>query len=56
MSRDARVVREEVFDDVRARRVDLLPYGGVEDGELGRERPREAVMERTEPRVCVLRP
>jgi acyl-CoA reductase-like NAD-dependent aldehyde dehydrogenase len=44
-----------IHNDVPAYRVDLMPYGGVKDSGLGREGPREAVMEMTEPRLCVLR-
>ena len=45
-----------IHNDVPAYRVDLMPYGGVKDSGLGREGPREAVLEMTEPRLCVLRP
>jgi len=45
-----------IHNDVPAYRVDLMPYGGVKDSGLGREGPREAVAEMTEPRLCVLKP
>jgi acyl-CoA reductase-like NAD-dependent aldehyde dehydrogenase len=45
-----------IHNDVPAYRVDLMPYGGVKDSGLGREGPREAVLEMTEQRLCVLRP
>ncbi len=45
-----------IHNDVPAYRVDLMPYGGVKDSGLGREGPRESVLEMTEPRLCVLRP
>jgi len=45
-----------VHDDAPAFRVDLMPYGGVRDSGLGREGPRFAVEEMTEPRLLVLRP
>ena len=44
-----------IHDDVPAFRVDLMPYGGVRDSGLGREGPRYAVEELTEPRILVLR-
>jgi acyl-CoA reductase-like NAD-dependent aldehyde dehydrogenase len=44
-----------VHDDAPAFRVDLMPYGGVRDSGLGREGPRCAVEEMTEPRLLVLR-
>jgi glyceraldehyde-3-phosphate dehydrogenase (NADP+) len=45
-----------IHDDAPAFRVDLMPYGGVRDSGLGREGPRWAVEEMTEPRLLVLRP
>ena len=45
-----------IHNDVPAYRVDLMPYGGVKDSGLGREGPRETILEMTEPRLCVLRP
>ena len=44
-----------IHDDAPAFRVDLMPYGGVRDSGLGREGPRYAVEEMTEPRLLVLR-
>lgn len=44
-----------VHDDAPAFRVDLMPYGGSKDSGLGREGPRFAVEEMTEPRLLVLR-
>jgi len=44
-----------IHDDAPAFRVDLMPYGGVRDSGLGREGPRYAVEEMTEPRVLVIR-
>jgi acyl-CoA reductase-like NAD-dependent aldehyde dehydrogenase len=43
-----------IHDDAPAFRVDLMPYGGVRDSGLGREGPRWAVEEMTEPRLLVL--
>ena len=44
-----------IHDDAPAFRVDLMPYGGVRDSGLGREGPRYAVEEMTEPRLLVLK-
>jgi acyl-CoA reductase-like NAD-dependent aldehyde dehydrogenase len=44
-----------IHDDAPAFRVDLMPYGGVRDSGLGREGPRFAVEEMTEPRLLVLK-
>jgi glyceraldehyde-3-phosphate dehydrogenase (NADP+) len=44
-----------IHDDAPAFRVDLMPYGGVRDSGLGREGPRWAVEEMTEPRLLVLK-
>jgi acyl-CoA reductase-like NAD-dependent aldehyde dehydrogenase len=44
-----------IHDDIPAFRVDLMPYGGVRDSGLGREGPRYAVEELTEPRLLVVR-
>jgi acyl-CoA reductase-like NAD-dependent aldehyde dehydrogenase len=44
-----------IHDDAPAFRVDLMPYGGVRDSGLGREGPRCAVEEMTEPRLLVLK-
>lgn len=44
-----------IHDDVPTFRVDLMPYGGVKDSGSGREGPRYAWEEMTEPRLLVLR-
>lgn len=44
-----------VHDEASAYRIDNMPYGGVKDSGLGREGPRHAVLEYTEPRMLVLR-
>ncbi len=44
-----------IHDDVPTFRVDQMPYGGVKDSGLGREGPRSAIEEYTEPRVLALR-
>ncbi|MCB9681868.1 MAG: aldehyde dehydrogenase family protein [Alphaproteobacteria bacterium] len=44
-----------IHDDASAWRVDLMPYGGTKDSGIGREGPRHAVLEYTEPRILVLR-
>ncbi|HMV69132.1 MAG TPA: aldehyde dehydrogenase family protein [Myxococcota bacterium] len=44
-----------VHDEASAFRVDCMPYGGVKESGLGREGPRHAVLEHTEPRMLVLR-
>lgn len=44
-----------VHDDAPAFRVDLMPYGGCRDSGLGREGPRYAVAELTEPRLLIVR-
>ena len=44
-----------IHNDAPAFRVDLMPYGGVRDSGLGREGPRFAVEEMTEPRILVLK-
>ena len=43
-----------IHDDSPAYRVDHMPYGGVKESGLGREGPRYAVLEMTEPRLLVL--
>jgi acyl-CoA reductase-like NAD-dependent aldehyde dehydrogenase len=45
-----------IVNDVPAFRADSFPYGGTKDSGLGREGPRAAIEELTEPRVLVLRP
>ncbi len=44
-----------IHDDASAFRVDLQPYGGTKGSGIGREGPRHAVLEYTEPRILVLR-
>lgn len=44
-----------VHDDASAFRADAMPYGGTKDSGLGREGPRHAILELTEPRLLVLR-
>lgn len=43
-----------IHDDFTNYRVDHMPYGGVRDSGSGREGPRYAVREMTEPRLLVL--
>lgn len=42
-----------IMNDVPGFRVDAMPYGGVKDSGLGREGPRYAMEEMTEPRLLV---
>ncbi len=44
-----------VHNDASAFRVDAMPYGGVKESGTGREGPRHAVHEYTEPRLLVLK-
>ncbi len=44
-----------IHNDVPTFRVDHLPYGGVKDSGIGREGPRFAIEEFTEPRMLVLK-
>lgn len=44
-----------IHDDASAFRVDLMPYGGTKDSGVGREGPRHAILELTEPRILVLK-
>ena len=44
-----------LINEVPAWRVDHMPYGGVKDSGLGREGPRYAIEEMTEPRLLVIR-
>ena len=44
-----------IHDDAPAYRADPMPYGGLKDSGTGREGPRYAVEEFTEPRLLVLR-
>jgi len=43
-----------VHDDSPAYRVDHMPYGGVKESGLGREGPRYALEDMTEPRMLIL--
>jgi glyceraldehyde-3-phosphate dehydrogenase (NADP+) len=43
-----------IINDVPTYRTDPMPYGGVKDSGLGREGPRFAIEEMTEPRLMVL--
>jgi len=43
-----------VINDIPSFRVDAMPYGGVKDSGMGREGPRFAIEEMTEPRLMVL--
>lgn len=43
-----------MHNEASAFRVDLMPYGGIKGSGLGREGPRHAVYEYTEPRILVL--
>ncbi len=43
-----------ILNDVPSFRVDHMPYGGVRDSGLGREGPRYAIEEMTEPRLLVI--
>jgi acyl-CoA reductase-like NAD-dependent aldehyde dehydrogenase len=42
-----------VVNDVPTTRVDNMPYGGVRDSGIGREGPRYAMMEMSEPRLVL---
>jgi glyceraldehyde-3-phosphate dehydrogenase (NADP+) len=44
-----------VHDDAPSFRADGMPYGGVRDSGMGREGPRHALLELTEPRLLVVR-
>lgn len=43
-----------IVNDVPTWRIDQMPYGGVKDSGLGREGPRYAIEEMTEPRLLVI--
>jgi acyl-CoA reductase-like NAD-dependent aldehyde dehydrogenase len=43
-----------IVNDVSAWRIDHMPYGGVKDSGLGREGPRYAIEEMTEPKILVI--
>jgi len=43
-----------IVNDVNIWRVDSMPYGGIKASGYGREGPRYAIREQTEPRLLVL--
>lgn len=43
-----------IVNDVSTFRIDHMPYGGTKDSGLGREGPRYAIEEMTEPKILVL--
>jgi glyceraldehyde-3-phosphate dehydrogenase (NADP+) len=43
-----------IVNDVPTYRIDHMPYGGVKDSGVGREGPRYAIEEMTEPRLLVI--
>lgn len=43
-----------IVNDVSAWRIDHMPYGGTKDSGLGREGPRYAIEEMTEPKLIVI--
>ena len=43
-----------IVNDVPSFRIDHMPYGGVKDSGLGREGPRQAIEDMTEPRLLVI--
>ena len=43
-----------IVNDVSAWRIDHMPYGGVKDSGIGREGPRYAIEEMTEPKIVVI--
>ncbi len=45
-----------IHNDVPTTRYDQMPYGGINDSGVGREGPRYAMEEYTEPRMLALRP
>jgi acyl-CoA reductase-like NAD-dependent aldehyde dehydrogenase len=45
-----------IVNDVPTYRVDHMPYGGVKDSGTGREGPRYAIEDYTEPRLLVINP
>lgn len=51
---DALEVGGVIVNDVSTWRIDHMPYGGVKDSGLGREGPRYAIEEMTEPKIVVI--
>ena len=51
---DALEVGGVIVNDVPTWRIDHMPYGGVKDSGLGREGPRYAIEEMTEPKLFVI--
>ena len=45
-----------IVNDTSAFRIDSMPYGGSKHSGIGREGPRSAMEEFTEPRTVILRP
>ena len=43
-----------IVNDVSAWRIDHMPYGGMKDSGIGREGPRYAIEEMTEPKIIVI--
>lgn len=43
-----------IVNDVPTYRIDHMPYGGVKDSGIGREGPRYAIEEMTEPKIVVI--
>lgn len=43
-----------IINDVSSWRIDHMPYGGVKDSGIGREGPRYAIEEMTEPKIVVI--
>jgi acyl-CoA reductase-like NAD-dependent aldehyde dehydrogenase len=43
-----------IVNDISSFRADVMPYGGVKGSGIGREGPRYAIEEMTEPRLMVL--
>jgi acyl-CoA reductase-like NAD-dependent aldehyde dehydrogenase len=51
---DALEVGGVIVNDVSTWRIDHMPYGGVKESGLGREGPRYAIEEMTEPKIVVI--
>jgi glyceraldehyde-3-phosphate dehydrogenase (NADP+) len=51
---DALEVGGVIVNDVSAWRIDHMPYGGVKESGIGREGPRYAIEEMTEPKIIVI--